>query len=291
MDDLVRAGLPDDLDVTVLSVADVYLPPEPPAPPPDVPSPLVRKARDKARRELESQRGIAAQGCARLRQLFPKWSCTSVAVADSPGWAIIKQATETKADLIVLGSKSHSRLQRFFLGSVAHKVAAEAPCSVRIARQSADADPSRIIVAVDGSADSKTALQAVAARRWSPGTQFRLVTAVDPRMETVITWPEFLPAQFVQNSDENEREWITRMMEAAARILSDAGLEVSNHMHDGDAKDVLLRVSDEWKAGAIFIGARGLQHGNRLYVGTVASSVASRAHCSVEIVRPIHTAR
>jgi nucleotide-binding universal stress UspA family protein len=90
----------------------------------------------------------------------------------------------------------------------------------------------------------------------------------------------------VQADDENGREWINRMAEAASRILFDAGLDVSNDVYDGDPNAVLVRVAEEWQADAIFLGARGLHHGNQLSLGTVASSVANRAHCSVEIVRP-----
>ena len=76
------------------------------------------------------------------------------------------------------------------------------------------------------------------------------------------------------------------MAGGAARILFGVGLDVSNYVYEGNPKEVLVRVSEEWQADAIFLGARGLHHGDRLSLGTVASSVASRAHCSVEIVRP-----
>jgi len=285
--DLVHAALPDQLDVTVISVADVYLPPEaPPAPASSVAPPVIHRAREKALCEVEAHRALAARACARIHTTFPKWKCTPLAVADSPGWAIVQHAREPQADLVIVGSKSHSRLERLFLGSVAHKVLAEAPCSVRVARHVGDAHALRIIVAVDGSRDSRAALHSVAARRWRTGTEFRLVTVVDPKLETAVTWPGFLPEEFVQAGDQSGREWIARMMESAAKILHDAGLPVSNYSYDGDPKDVLVRVSDEWKAHAIFLGARGLHHGDRLYVGTAASSVATRAHCSVEVVRP-----
>lgn len=286
--DLAMAGLPAELEAMVLAVADVYLPgvaaiPEPGFP--EVPPLLIQKAREKAAQEVEAHRALAARACARISSLFPKWRCTAMAEADSPGWAIVRKAAEWKADLVVLGSQSHSRLERFFLGSVSHKVAAEAPCPVRIGRQRVATDEPHIIVAVDGSLDSKAALHAVANRHWRRGTRFRLVTAIDPRMETAIAWTGFLPERFVQSSDQSGREWIARMTEAAARILDDAGLDVSNDIYDGRPKEVLLRVSDEWPADAIFVGARGLHHGERLSLGTVASSVASRARCSVEIVR------
>lgn len=288
--DLSRAALPRALDVMVISVADVYLPAGPPVTElafPEIPPLLVRKAQDKALQEVEAHRALAARACARIHSLFPKWNCTPLAAADSPAWAILKKAAEWKADLVIVGSQSHSLLEQFFLGSVSHKVAAEAPCSVRVGRPGAASDAVRVIVGVDGSIDSKAALYAVASRAWRPGTRFRLVTVVDSRIETAIAWPGFLPDQFVQSNDESGREWIARMMEAASRILFDAGLEVTNDIFDGPPKEVLVREGNQWPADAIFLGARGLQHGRHLTLGTVASAVASHARCSVELVRSV----
>lgn len=286
--DLTQAALPDALEVVVISVADVYLPPAPRAPEAEVPQfppAVLQKVRERAQAEVEAHRALAARACARAQSLFPKWTCTPLAVADSPGWGVVKYATEWKADLVVVGAQSHTRLERLFLGSVSHKVMAEAPCSIRIARPHRAKDELRIVVAVDGSVDSKAALHEIAARAWRPGTQFRLVVVADPHLETAMAWPGFLPQNFVQANDRTGREWMARMAEAAAQILSAAGLNVANHIYDGHPKDVLLRVSDEWHADAIFLGARGLNHGNRLPLGTVASSVASRASCTVELVR------
>lgn len=287
--DLFHTALPAKLDVVVMSVADVYLPPTsrlPEAAVPEFPPALLQKAHDKALHEVEVHRELANRACARIKSMFPKWNCAPVAVGDSPGWGIVTKATEWSADLVVVGAQSHSRLERLFLGSVSHKVAAEAPCSVRIGRYHRARNDLRVIVAVDGSIGSKAALQTIASRPWRPGTQFRLVVVVDPHIETAMSWPGFLPENFVQAQDASGREWIARMAEAASKILFAAGLDVSNYIYDGDPKEVFVRISEEWQADAIFLGARGLHHGNRLSLGTVASAVASRAHCSVELTRP-----
>ncbi len=49
--------------------------------------------------------------------------------------AIVQEAKSWQADLIVLGSHGRKGLSRLFLGSVANKVAQEAPCSVEIVKQ------------------------------------------------------------------------------------------------------------------------------------------------------------
>ena len=51
------------------------------------------------------------------------------------------------------------------------------------------------------------------------------------------------------------------------------------------AMKVLLREAESWRADLIMLGAHGLHHGGLLLLGSTASAVAVRAHCSVEIVR------
>ncbi len=283
--DLCHAALPPNLDVLVMSVADVYLPATPLRGPSQTVPLVVQQAYEKAQREVEAHRHMALRACGRIQAMFPRWKCEPLSVGDSPGWAIVKKATEWEADLVVVGAQSHSRLERLILGSVSHKVAAEAPCSVRIGRHHPATDELRVLVAVDGSVDSAAALREVASRGWRAGTQFRLVMVVDPHFETAMKWPGFGEQDFIEPNDATGREWISRLAEAASKILFDAGLEVSNYIYDGDPKQILPRVCEEWMAHSIFLGARGTHHGNRLSLGTVASSVASRAHCSVELVR------
>jgi nucleotide-binding universal stress UspA family protein len=71
-----------------------------------------------------------------------------------------------------------------------------------------------------------------------------------------------------------------------AAKLAQAGLQAETAIIRGDPKHELLKAAEAWGADAIFVGARGLQHGGRLALGTTANSVAARAHCTVEIVRP-----
>lgn len=55
-------------------------------------------------------------------------------VFGEPGEEILKFAKEKDFDLIVLGYKSYSALELFFVGSTASKVSRYAPCSVLIYR-------------------------------------------------------------------------------------------------------------------------------------------------------------
>ena len=55
-------------------------------------------------------------------------------VSGDPATEIIRVAEERDCDLIVLGSRRLTRMQRLLLGSVSRKVVEHAPCSVMIAR-------------------------------------------------------------------------------------------------------------------------------------------------------------
>lgn len=291
LDDLSRAGLPADLEVTVISVAEVWLPPNPDQVEPVFPDAIpagVRKAREQALQAVEVSRTLAERTCERLKIRFPQWRLQSFAAGDSPAWAVVKKADAWRAELVVLGSHGRSILERLFLGSVASKVAAEAHCSVRIARprRHAHASRLRVVVAVDGSSDSDAAIQSVVHRNWPSFAEFRIITVIDPRLQTAMAWPTVDSAHWSAAPGKDVGDWVAGMTDHFAGKLRKAGLNVETHVFDGDPKHVLPRQAEDWEADSLFLGARGLHHGNRLFLGSLASAVAARAHCSVEIVRP-----
>jgi nucleotide-binding universal stress UspA family protein len=291
LDDLRSAGLPAELVVKVLTVADVWLPSdthklEPVYP--DVEPKAVRRARAAALEVLKQAEETAKAGCARVREVCPECKVEAAALADSPAWAIGRTAREWHADLVLVGSHGRSMLERLFLGSVAQKVAVEAPCSVHVARPRRDREMHnlRIMIAVDGSADSDEAVRAVVKRTWRPNAEFRIVTVIDHRVESAVAWPSAYADQWVLRHDKEAKEWTCRIVERHAKLLSDAELRVETHIYDGEPKQALLRAAKDLEVDCIFIGAHGLHHAGHLSLGTVALAVTNRAHCSVEIVRP-----
>ena len=290
IDDLGLAGLPSQLDVRVLSVADVYLPPEPAKVEAGFADRLPKRARDargRALQELEVSRSFAERAATRLQTLFPSWHVEAQALADSPAWGIVKESVAHESELVVVGSHGRSPVGRFILGSVAHKVAAEARCSVRIARYRIDRTdgPPKILIGVDGSLEAELAVRAVAARSWQPGTCFRLITVVDPKLETYSAWPAINPELWPIGTNVAAMDWVSGLMEKSQQSLLAAKLHVDTDIFDGDPKQVLLRETEAWDADCVFLGARGLNHGDRVFLGSCASAVAARAHCSVEIIR------
>lgn len=230
-----------------------------------------------AAHKLEQSRGLAHQACERLRSYFPKWNLLPEAAEGAPAATVIAKAEDWGANLIVVGSRAATRLGELLIGSVSKKIAAEAECSVRVARHTelAQGAPACIVIGVDGSSGSSAAVNVVLSRTWSETRDVRLVTAVEPFHQYGLTPTEKFASA-------------TTAQETAAAKLRAAGFNVTSVIEVEKPQTLLLRVAENWKADCIFLGARKLSGLGRLMLGSVSTAVVARAHCSVEVVRGTH---
>ena len=291
--DLRRAGLPADASAFVLSVAELFVDvsAQPGSDEAGSASKIVRQARKLAREAIAEARDTASLGAKRVASLFPGWRVESGAVADSPHAAVVAKAEEWAADLVVVGSHGRSALGRLVMGSVSRKLITYAPCSVRVGRCDdmlaapiplAD-DPPRLLLAVDGSPDSALAVEAVRVRPWPRGTEVRVVTSVDLKLLTslVASGVDLVPA----SKEDDTESFVHRRLQSVCKELADAGLQAIPAVLDGDPKQSLVAAAERWAIDCIFIGAKGHGRLSRFLLGSVSSTVAARAHCSVEVVR------
>lgn len=285
LDDLPRAGLPRNADALVINVIERWLPP-----------PLSREpARDvfgatesaakpaRAREEPEAQRDAGAMpllgtAAEKIKSLFPEWNVETLSLRGSPSYQIVRRAREWNADLIIVGSQGEKAGKIFSLGSVSQKIVNEAHCSVRVARGSAwkKGSPVRILIGLDSTSAAREAVEKVARRMWIPGSEVRLVTAKD------------LPENKQANSQSESKtdEWIESFQLAAERRLKNSELAVTRLVEAGDPKKIIVGAADEWGADCVFIGSNDTgSFFENLLLGSVATAIVARAHCTVEIVR------
>lgn len=281
--DLIHAGLPRQLEAKVVTIADVWLPGTSPAAAPKASGAETgAPAHAKAQEALREAKKVSVNGAQLLHEHLPLWNITNDAVADSPAWGIIAEARRWDANLVVVGSHGRSPLERFFIGSVSYKIAAEASCSVRVVKEHSSAGRQQhIMIAVDGSDDSIRALHAAMAREWRFGTEIHIVTVIDPKMKSTV-----LGSAERYGGVERAEDWIEARFQAIREEFSDRTLKMHFRILEGDPKSRLLGYAADHTIDTVFLGARGLNHGDRLYLGTLASAVCTRVHCTVEIVRP-----
>jgi nucleotide-binding universal stress UspA family protein len=95
--------------------------------PPSTYADLETALRDRAKKALEEAAELLREGGA--------GAVTTEVLVGPAKRAILDEAEQWGADLIVVGSHGYGAVARFFLGSVSHAIAVHAHCSVEIVRQ------------------------------------------------------------------------------------------------------------------------------------------------------------
>lgn len=288
-EDLRSAGLGEDCEVLVMSVADVIIPPpiNPEDAFPATEPRVVKLAHERMQEKLREAQELASYAGSIIKSKFPGWQVQHEAVADSPAWAILKKVDEWKPDLIVMGARGLSAFGgRLILGSISQRVLYEAPCSVRIARTpSQPGQPVRILVGIDNSSDSNAAVDAICRRSWPKGSEVGLLVVVDTVMAIPSGTSDQPEMKWIDVSEEEDWDRVREIVEPRAQRLRDAGLHAEILIRRGNPSDEIVDEAHSWDAECIFVGARGARGIDRLLLGSVSSAVAARAHCSVEVVK------
>jgi len=282
--DLQRAGLPHEAEALVVSVADVMMVPATPGY--ELPvealrsrrvtSGLVHAQRETAR-VLSEAKHFAKRASDQVRSYFPHWRVHAETLAGPAAEELISKANDWRPDLIVVGSHGRSAVSRFILGSVSKKLVTDSDHSVRVSRGDIERDfnkPPKLVIGVDGSTEAEQAIRALGSRVWPHGTEVRIV-AVDTGSSS-----------FVTGHDDELPVAARQMVAWAENALAEIGLRVSVVMEKGDPRRVLIDQAKAWDADSIFVGGRRFSSAlERFQLGSVATALVAKAHCSVEVTR------
>lgn len=216
--------------------------------------------------------------------------CSSVTRMRRSGDAsrvILDEAVQNDVDLIVMGARGHSLLDRLLLGCVSDNVATHAPCSVLVVRpnhreDAGEVPPNKIMVAYDGSAPSKVAISELLDLDWSQQTDTTLYS-VAPIFDML--WGEGLSAAAIENQEEvfkSMKEAGKTIAKEVESLLPKTRSLVEQHSHTGDA---IVTQADKDDTDLIVLGDAG--HGllHEIFLGSTTKFVLRHAPCSVWISR------
>lgn len=264
--DLRYAGFPDDTEALLFTVSEFWLTP----------------------RTDDEAIAIALACKEDLCSEFPTWTIDSETASGSPPREILARAESFDPDVIIVGEPSHTTSSgNIFIGHTSQTILTEAACSVRISRKRTriDSRSQKILVGFDGSAGAVQIVDSIARRVWAENTQVRLLAVADASVLGKIG--RFTP-QMKNTTVETKYaiQWAETLAATSLKKLERAGVSSSIEVRLGNPKSELLAEAENWDADSIFVGSHCAPNSfERFLIGSVSIAVASRATCSVEVVR------
>jgi multidrug efflux pump subunit AcrB/nucleotide-binding universal stress UspA family protein len=196
-----------------------------------------------------------------------EFSKETLVVEEEPASAVLKTAQEFEADLIVMGTHGHGKIESLLLGSVAEGVLREAACPVLTVNPqvkiSSDEELSikRILCPVNMTEVAREALEyaTMLARSFSA---------------------ELLVVKVIEDENESEEEHLKTLCDW---IPSESRLhcDVKELVARGNVVEQIVTLSEENKADLIVLGAQHKLFRDKTIIYATTASVVRNAHCPV----------
>jgi nucleotide-binding universal stress UspA family protein len=193
-----------------------------------------------------------------------------------PYECLVAEAESGSRDLIVLGVKGHSFVERALLGSVTRRVIGYTTKDVLVIPLNTSLGWERILVASDCSPGSEVALARALALAAAYGSELTIVTAMD--------LPIRAQGEALGVKDEVVRRCQDHVVEVQRR---GEALDINIHgvVLEGQAYQVITKLARQEKMDLIVMGSHGHTGLTRLLMGGVTERVIGHAPCPVLVVK------
>lgn len=197
---------------------------------------------------------------------------------------ILDAADEHGASAIAIGTHGHGGLTRFMIGSVAQQLVQQALIPVLVVRSKASAEArlGRVLVGLDGSSLSESALE-LACGMAPQGSTLILARIIEPIEIAISSGAEagvIVDSRSTQQSVAEAEAYLARQSEA----LSHAGIASEQVVLVGRASSELRNLARERHADLVVMSTHGRTGLDRLMLGSVADDLVRHAEQPVFMV-------
>lgn len=205
----------------------------------------------------------------------------------------LAHAADRAADLIVIGAKGLGTPGKVRPEPVGYKLAAEANCSVLVARLSVPVRPLSTILAVDGSPQTWRTVKFLCALSLADWAKITVVSVSEEKGrisaggKSINRYlaPSTRPGTQTAILDTPEMCTAEEYVTEVVRHLHTHGVQGRGLTCFGHPANEILGAAKQRDAALIVIGARGQTRTTPFHLGGVAQRVVKEASCSVLVVR------
>jgi nucleotide-binding universal stress UspA family protein len=208
-----------------------------------------------------------------------------------PARRIMALVDSWPAGIVVVGCHENGPPQRTSMGSVSKEVLSKANSSVLVARNLAISRSlftplNRVLLAIDGRAISRVAINAVLSSQWPKNTKFLLLTVSKSAHRASSCEPNNLIVAAGQPGLTSARPEHASMIDSVAiqfeRSFGSGCVECAEV--EGRPEEVILRTARDWGAQLVTLGSHGRPNWTRRLLGSISQTVAFHAPCSVQVI-------
>ncbi len=194
-----------------------------------------------------------------------------------PSSCIVDLADAHNRELIIMGRRGLSNLERAFVGSVTQRVIGQSHGDVVVVPEGVPLAWKKIMVATDGSPCSQAAIERAVRFAKAYGGEIEVVSVVD------------IPDELYGDAPDLVEELVRKAScytDDAVQIIKDNGISATAHVLEGVAYEVIPDLARTLEAQVIVVGSHGRTGMSRLLMGSVAEKIIGFASCPVLVAKP-----
>jgi nucleotide-binding universal stress UspA family protein len=215
---------------------------------------------------------LEAEKIAKKEKVLIKTACEE----GKPYERIIDLAEAENCDLIILGRKGMSRIERVLMGSVTVRVIGHSHIDVLVVPEDTKIGWKNIFLSTDGSKYSEAATNRTIDFAKSYGGEIKVVSVVDVTEEFMAQAPGA-----VDGLIKKAKGFVKDVKKKAEA----QGLKTETFVREGEPFKVITNLAKEYDSNVIVVGSHGRSGFKRLLIGNVAEKIIGYAPCPVLVVK------
>ncbi len=146
----------------------------------------------------------------------------------------------------------------------------------------------KILLAVDGTKESKAAFGAISKLNASAISEVRILTVIDmalPLAHDIYTGMIANTIEIEKAARSAAEESLAETKKGVEDLVSGFDVSITTESVVGSPESSIVEAAEEMNANLIIVGSHGYSRWERLLLGSVSDSVIHHAPCSVLVVR------